>query len=322
MPIPPPSTSAAIATDLPARRRVFHPLRGGLVLDSADQQDQRFVELLERLGRMSVQDYYNPYRMFDWPESLDTDRLWMSKELMSVYGTPEFDMLGEQALIKLSVWESINFYSVNVHGIRELLGAVVPRMHSPGFETPSDFFHHFIGEENEHMWFFAEFCKRYGGRIYPFPQVKTTFPDDPDLANFLVFARILLFEEIVDYYNSAMAADETLHTTIRDINRIHHQDESRHIAFGRELVTLLYRRMADRLSAEEQRSLRGYLRDYLEWCQRSFYSLDAYLDAGIEDPLAFRTSLLENPERKKIEMTIARKPISFLRKLGLYEVAA
>jgi CRISPR/Cas system-associated endoribonuclease Cas2 len=292
------------------------------VVDLVDRQDSRFVELLDRLGRMSVQDYYNPYRMFEWPESLSTDRLWMTKSLMSVYGTPEWDALSEEALIELSVWESINFYSVNVHGIRELLAEVVQRMHAPGFEVPSEFFHHFIGEENEHMWFFAEFCKRYGQKIYSFPNVKTVVSDDPDMENFLVFARILLFEEIVDYYNSTMAADESLHDTIRDINRIHHQDESRHIAFGRELVTLLHRRLADRISSEERRKISGYLRDYIEWCQRSFYSLDAYTDAGIENPLQLRARLLANPERKKIELTIARKPIAFLRKLGLYEVAA
>jgi len=195
-------------------------------------------------------------------------------------------------------------------------------MHAPGFEVPSEFFHHFIGEENEHMWFFAEFCKRYGKKIYQLPSVKTVVADDPDVENFLVFARILLFEEIVDYYNSTMAADASLHGTVREINRIHHQDESRHIAFGRELVTLLYRRLVDKVPAEELRKMGGYLREYIDWCQRSFYSLDAYIDAGIENPLAFRARLLANPERKKIELTIARKPIAFLRKLGLYEVAA
>ena len=40
----------------------------------------------------------------------------------------------------------------------ELLIEVMRRLHTPGYEIPTPYFHHFIGEENEHMWFFAEFC--------------------------------------------------------------------------------------------------------------------------------------------------------------------
>jgi hypothetical protein len=280
--------------------------------------DQRFVSLLDRLGRMSVEDYYNPYRMFEWPPSLPTDRLWMSRELLSVYGTPKIDELDDEQLRRLAVWESVNFYSLNVHGIRELLTEVINRVHMPGFEVPSDFFHHFIGEENEHMWFFAEFCRRYGEKIYFFPRIKLTSPDDPAVENFLVFARILLFEEIVDHYNLRMSEDETLHETIRQINRIHHRDESRHIAFGRELVTLLWAGVKERLDDKQMAAVRTYLLDYLRFSLQSFYSLEAYDDAGIRDPIAFRRELIDSPQRRKAHELVARKPLGFLRKAGIF----
>src|SRR5262249_31388987 len=162
--------------------------------------NQRFVSLLDRLSRMSVDDYYNPYRMFEWPETLPKDKFWMSRDLLSVHGTSAVDRLNEEQLRQLRIWESSNFYSLNVPGIRELPPEVVNRVHMPGFEVPSEFFHHFIGEENEHMWFFAEFCRRYGKKIYYFPRIKLTAPADEAVENFLVFARILIFEELVDYY--------------------------------------------------------------------------------------------------------------------------
>lgn len=270
---------------------------------------------------MSVDDYYNPYRMFEWPETLPEDQLWMSRDLLSVYGTPVMDTLDEEQVRRLSMWESVNFYSLNVHGIRELLTEVVNRVHMPGFEVPSEFFHHFIGEENEHMWFFAEFCRRYGRKIYYFPRIKLTAPADEAVENFLVFARILLFEEIVDHYNMRMAEDESLHETVRQINRIHHRDESRHIAFGRELVSLLWGRLAGRLHATELAAIRDYLLSYFRFSLHSFYSLDAYEDAGIPDPLAFRRRLIESPERARAHERIARKPLSFLRKAGIFEEA-
>ncbi|WBP85093.1 diiron oxygenase [Kitasatospora cathayae] len=280
----------------------------------------RFRELLDRLTQKAIDDYYNPYQRFDWPEHLDEDQWWMSPELISPVGTAQLDQLDEATRKRLSKWESINFYSLNVHGIRELLIEVVNRIHMPGFEVPSDFFHHFIGEENEHMWFFAEFCLRYGGKIYQPPVFKALSAQrqEPEVENFLVFARILFFEEMVDHYNMAMGQDERLCHTIRQVNAIHHQDESRHIAFGRELVAHLYGRMCERVSEERLREVEGYLKRYIVYSLHSFYNPETYRDAGIADPLALRAALIADEGRRAAERRVIRKPMSFFRKIGLF----
>jgi hypothetical protein len=278
----------------------------------------RFLEVLERLSEKSIEDYYNPYQQFVWPEKLDDNRLWMSPELLTPYGTPYFDELGEETLHRLSKWESVNFYSLNVHGIRELLIEVVHRIHMPGFEVPSDFFHHFIGEENEHMWFFAEFCRRYGNKIYPSTAMRADAAWEPEVENFLVFARILFFEELVDHYNMRMAQDETLCDTIRQVNRIHHQDESRHIAFGRELVSLLFTRMRDAISAERLREVENYLKRYVVFSINSLYNPHVYRDAGIADPLGLRNALVADERRRAYERKAIRKPLAFFLKTGIF----
>lgn len=279
----------------------------------------RFVELLARLGEKSTEDYYNPYRTFSWAPSLPEDEYWMTPALVSAYGTEVADELGEDGMKRLSQWESINFYSLNVHGIRELLIEVVKRVHTPGFELPSEFFHHFIGEENEHMWFFAEFCRRYGKKIYSSPSLPTRSESDPEIENFLVFARILLFEEIVDHYNLHLADDTNLHETIRQVNRVHHHDESRHIAFGRELVALLYSRFSDRVGAERLRELEVYLKRYIVFSLQSFYNPHAYRDAGLVDPLGARSRIMASPARQAAERKAIRKPMSFLVKAGIFQ---
>jgi hypothetical protein len=278
----------------------------------------RFIELLARLGEKSTEDYYNPYRTFTWAAELPEDQYWMSPDLVSAYGTEAGAEMTEDQLKRLSRWESINFYSLNVHGIRELLIEVVKRIHMSGFEIPSEFFHHFIGEENEHMWFFAEFCNRYGGKIYSSPSLKLEGSQDAEVENFLVFARILLFEEIVDHFNLRLAEDESLHETIRQVNRVHHHDESRHIAFGRELVTVLYRRFCDRLSAEEQLQLETYLKRYIVFSLHSFYNPAVYRDAGFTDPLGVRSRIMADPVRKAAERKAIRKPMSFFVKSGIF----
>lgn len=278
----------------------------------------RFLEILERLSEKSIEDYYNPYQQFAWPDALDENRMWMSPDLLTVHGTPHYDRLDQETLRRLSKWESINFYSLNVHGIRELLIEVVGRIHMPGFEVPSDFFHHFIGEENEHMWFFSEFCRRYGGKIYSSMTMTSDSHREPEVENFLVFARILFFEELVDHFNTRMAQDETLCDTIRQVNRIHHQDESRHIAFGRELVSLLFRRMREAVGAERLREVESYLKRYVVFSVNSLYNPHVYRDAGIADPLGLRNALLADERRREQERRAIRKPLAFFRKTGIF----
>jgi hypothetical protein len=169
--------------------------------------DERFGATLEKLTTSSIKNHYNVYQRFKWPDSLPADTLWMSPELLSVYGTPVMEQLDEPTLKRLTKWESINFYSLNVHGIRELIIEVTRRIHAAGYEVPSEFFHRFIGEENDHMWFFAQFCLRYGPKIYPDRSLRFPGTADPLAEDFLVFARIVIFEELVDYYNMKMGRD-------------------------------------------------------------------------------------------------------------------
>lgn len=288
-----------------------------MVSEVIDRND-RFRGILDRLATKSIDDYYNPYRLFEWPDELPEDMWWMSPELTTTYGTEWTEKLSAEQLHTLSKHESINFYSLNVHGIRELLVEVVNRIHTAGFETPSEFFHHFIGEENEHMWFFAEFCLRYGKKIYRQPAggAETAAPSDK-VQSLLVFARILIFEELVDHFNSAMAEDERLHETIRGINRIHHQDESRHIAFGRELVNLLHQDLKRTATEQELDEVSTYLRRYMRHSFESLYHPQVYRDAGIERPHELRRALLESPARAEAELRTFRKTAKFLEKTGL-----
>jgi len=276
----------------------------------------RFVELLDRLGQKSVEDHRNPYLFFDWPDNLPQEAPWMSDDLLSIYATAAADELDEATKF-LSKWESINFYSMNVHGIRDLLVEVVNRIHMPGFETPSDFFHHFIDEENQHMWFFAEFCLRYGGKLYPSFKLPSSVDTDADIQNFLVFARILLFEEIVDFYNVRMGDDQRLHPTIRQVNALHHADESRHIAFGRELVAVLFARLRDKVSTDRLGEIEQYLKRYIVYSLQGFYNPQMYVDAGIAQPFDFRSRLLADEQRRALERKSIRKPMSFLLKQGI-----
>lgn len=273
----------------------------------------KFNQTLARLTEVSTNEYYNPYQVFQWPETLPENQYWMSLDLMSVYDTPFTEQLSEAQLMALSKWESINFYSLNIHGIRELLIEVVKRIHTNGFEIPSEFLHHIVGEENEHMWFFSKFCLNYG-KIYRNKKIISEGFAEPDIESFIVFTRILIFEEIVDYFNARMGKDETLHPTIANMNRIHHRDESRHINFGREIVNFLHSQIRKRYSSEKLGEIEDYIKRYIATSIHSLYNPNAYRDAGIPDAYNFRTELLKCPSRKPHHYKMLKRSLNFLVK--------
>lgn len=279
-------------------------------MQTQESGDVALGKLVERLSEMSIRDRGNPYRTFDWPESLP-EGLWMSRELLTVHGTDEG--LEPEVLARLSRWESIHFYSLNVHGIRELLSEVVSRIHQPGYSLVSPFFHHFIGEENEHMWYFAEFCTRYGGKLYPNISMKTPNAFRDAVADLLVFIKIQTFEEIIDYFNAKMAKDPELHPFVRKINRMHHRDESRHIAFGRQLITSLFEEVKRTVDETTLAAIDEYLRRYLAVSIQSLYNPQVYRDAGLPgNPFDRRRRLLGHEGRSSVHDAILRRPLEFL----------
>lgn len=271
-------------------------------------------ELLDKLSEKSTESYYNPYQLFQWPDSLADDQLWMSKELLTIHNTDLESALSDEQFIQLSKWESINFYSLNVHGIRELLLFVMSCVDTPGFEEASDYFHHFLGEENEHMWFFAQFCNRYGKKIYPSFKFKTADSQDSTITSLIAFSKIMIFEEIGDFFNQKMMNDESLHPTIRLINKIHHMDESRHIAMGRQIIVLLFDRIKPNLSEHTHKSIQDYLIRYMNHSIETLYNPRVYIDAGLDKPYELRKKLLADKNRIEMHKNFLKRTLSFYKR--------
>ncbi len=279
-----------------------------------------FLEMaptVNRLSELSVRGYQNPYSSIVWPDRLPEDALWMSRDVLSISECTDADDLPEIDIVALSKWEAINFYSLNIHGIRELMGSVVSRIHDPRYDNISQFLHHFIGEENEHMWYFAEFCQRYAGKLYPDRKFAGGAAETEDIADLFTFVRIALFEEIVDFYNVRMGSDRELPQIVQQINKMHHIDESRHIAFGRRLVRVLFDKVRASASAEDIRQIQDYVGRYINHSLRMFFSPTVYRDAGIANPHALRRTLLEGGAFERQGEKVMARSMKFLREIEI-----
>jgi hypothetical protein len=254
-------------------------------------------EYSERLSRVSARTFQNPYTAVDWPDALDAAADWFtSPELLSLHGTAYWDELPEPERRRLSFLEAANFYSLNIHGEKSLMSGLASRLYRPDLVDVAGYLHHFLDEENKHSVYFGGFCTRYA-KVYRSRQVAVGGERPQDIEDFLFFAKTMVFEEVVDQYNRVQGRDTRLHPLARFINGNHHREETRHLVFGRALVSALW--AAAGWDAATRADLGDQLTAFLVASWREFYNPDVYADLAHKNPAhknpAHKNPALENP---------------------------
>ena len=274
-------------------------------------------ELTTRLCRISQEHFIDPFSRLEWPESLDRDQWFMSPELISLHGTRHFDALDEEQRQKLSFFELINFFSINIHGERLLIEGLAKRLYRKNTETVSPYLHHFLDEENKHMFYFGRFCNKYAGKIYEEKKfaIEREYADGEE--EFLFFARVMLFEELVDVYNRRMAKDQQLVPIAREINWLHHFEEARHLVFGRRIVEELFESHASGWASEARDRIRDELAHFLDGTWKEFFNPEVYKDAGLPDAYGLRRDLLTDETVEARRKTLSERCARTLYKVGL-----
>lgn len=281
-----------------------------------------FAAFLRRLSRLSEGRPSDPSSM-QWPAAIDPDGWYFTPELISLYGTPVWEQLGERERKRLSVCEALNFFSMNVHGEKYLISEIARQLYSGDDAELSRYLLHFVAEETRHMMYFSGFCLRYAGRVY----ADRTLPlgdsgsGDAEIDRFLLFARINVFEELVDHYNRTMACDERLEPVVREINRIHHVEELRHLAFGRRFLGECIAEHVGNWDERRREQLRQQLTAYLQYAWKQYYNPDAYADAGLAEPFELWRTVPSSPAAASHRAIVNAERLHYLRKLDLLEVA-
>ena len=274
---------------------------------------------VERLCRVSVEQCIDPHSRIEWPERVEEDAWYTSPELVSLFGTPAYEQLDEAQRKRLSFFEAANFFSLNIHGERMLIEGLARRLYRRGQEAISPYLHHFLDEENKHMSYFGRFCTRYAGKVYPEKKLPFAQEFTPGEEDFLFFAKVLVFEEIVDVYNRRMARDERIAPIAREIHWLHHFEEARHLVFGRELVAELFARHREQWSEAVLRGVRATLAAYLGATWKEYYNPEAYRDAGLDDAYGLRRAALASPAGRAHRAEVSQGCLRFLLQAGLLE---
>lgn len=273
-------------------------------------------ETASRLSRVSQHSYQNPYTAVAWPDAVDPRNDWFATpEYLSLYGTEDWAALNGADRKNLAFCEAVNFFSLNIHGEKSLMAGLAERLYRGDMLDVAGYLHHFLDEENKHSIYFGGFCTRYA-RVYRSRQFAPASGDQPkDVRDFLFFAKTMIFEEIVDHYNRVQARDERLHPLSRFINRNHHVEEARHLIFGRQLVTELWRtRGWDDATTSD---IRGYLAQFIVSSWREYYNPDAYADAGLPAPWDLAERAWQSPAQRAHRRAVTAACLGFLAETGI-----
>jgi hypothetical protein len=275
---------------------------------------RRFAASTRRLIQRSTGASANRYAGFPWSPPAP-DRLAMSPALLPLAGLPLYREMNDERRWQLALLEAVNFFSLNINGEHDLMRGLEARLASEVPAHVSLYLPHFLHEEAAHTEVFKRFCLKYGGFIFRDRQVRFPQAFIPGEENFVFFARTLIFEEIADFYNRKLAADDNLWQLARDINRYHAEDEARHIAFGRLYVSVLWEEFGKLWTVEEKTRIAGSLKRYLQSVQRSYINADVYQKFGIAPDV--REEVLRSAHWTAIAEQSARKLTRWLRSIGL-----
>ena len=280
---------------------------------------EEFGQMVGKLCAESRKQYVNPYDYLQWPEQVDPEQWYFSPELISLHGTGTYEGLSEPQRKRLSFHEALNFFSLNIHGEKSLVEGLAQRVYRKSNDLITPYLHHFLDEENKHMVYFGGFCMRYGGKVYPDRKMVIPREFSSGEEDFLFFAKVMIFEEIVDIYNVRMSTDERLAPIARQINLIHHREEMRHLVFGREMVKRLFDHYALKWSAETLRGIRDYLLGYITATWKEYYNPDVYKDAGLEDPYGLQQRTFGDERCQRHRREVSEKFLRHLVKQGILE---
>ena len=279
-----------------------------------------FDQILAKLSAVSEEEFIDPGRL-EWPAEVDPNAWYFTPELISLYGSDIWESLDDRQRKRLSLAEAVNFFSLNIHGEKYLISEISRRLYIGEESELSRYLLHFVDEEARHMMYFAGFCRRYAEKIYPDHTVHGEDSGDAELDMFLLFARINVFEEIVDHYNRIMAKDERLALIAREINRIHHVEELRHLNFGRNFLRHCLDRHIDDWDEVRRQELRNHLSSYLKFVWKQYYNPETYQDAGIDEAFEVWCVAADSPSAVQHRNEVNQKRLSYLRKLQLLEAA-
>jgi len=277
---------------------------------------------IDRLISASDAADFEPFARVAFAEQLDVERPVMPETLVSLYHHPIWADLSRDQKWQLGRLETVNFFSINIHGERALVAGLAERLyrsrHPWDGAQASRYLQRFIHEENSHSHMLAEYCLRYHGRVMPDNALRFDHTElSPAVADLQFFGRTLVLEGFLDFVNNQAIRDERLDPTTRAVHQAHHGDESRHIAFDRAVMTAIVEHLIAQGEAPALGVVAAQLAQYLQLSMKRLCSASLYRAVGLDNGFELARQVRSLPQRLELERRWMAPTCQFLARLGL-----
>jgi P-aminobenzoate N-oxygenase AurF len=268
-----------------------------------------------RLLASSAKHSYDPAVDIDWDEPLAPDLYGMSPEWSSLYGTRLWDGLAFEDQVRLTQHEFSSISGVGIWFEMILMQMVLRDIYDQDPATPHvQFALTEIGDECRHSVMFARMAQKYGAPSYgPGPANHRlgrwfkTLADGP-----MVYAGILVAEEVLDILQRDLVADERVQPLTREVSRIHVVEEARHMRFARDEVV----RRIESMSRAQRVRQRAVLAVVAHIISTSLVHPDVYAAVGL-DPQEAQHAARANEHYSAKLRSSAESLTGFLQDTGL-----
>jgi len=194
-------------------------------------------DFAERLLNGSVKKSYAPIVDIDWDAPLEPDKFFLPPQVVTLYGTSEWDAMSREQQIELSRQELVNILSAGIW-FENILNQALLRdlMH----KNPTSHATHYalteLGDETRHMVMFGKAIDRVGGiPVRPKLSQRIIINSLPFLfRGSILWGAALVGEEIFDSLQRQIMEDPDLQPIVQRLMRIHVTEEARHIQFARD----------------------------------------------------------------------------------------
>jgi hypothetical protein len=256
------------------------------------------------------------------PAALDRTRLQFPERLVSLYHHPVYRELDDEQKWRLGLLETVNFFSINIHGERSLVRDLVLRVHRTSALGNSPVVHeylqHFVHEENAHTFMLAGYCWRYADGVLKDQGLAVGDTAlSPAGEELLTFGRTWVLESFLDFLNREAMRDDTLDEVPRQIHRVHHIDEARHMTFDKAVIRTCVERLRAEGRDDELAAIAAQLATYGRHALRRLCNTSIYKQLGLAQPLALSWELDQITERREIESAWLASGKAFLASVGL-----
>jgi len=294
----------------------------------AQDNIKRLTSVTERLIASSEKRPMSTLSDHPWDVVVTEPPYLRKKERISIYGTEYWDKASEEEIRRLSVEETITWWSAFVHLESLVVEYYMRELNDGAFKDlplVRDYMTHFVKEELVHTLVFKKAIRYYEKDIYPMPEFLRSFYDDnagtgkyPLMAVYLT----MVIEWIADQYQRLDVDADYVHPMAKTVVHEHWKEEMRHIKWGQSMIQSLIH-TDDEFKRHAQELTPVYVRQLID---QGVTNVECFEKVGFADP-AFQDTerlldtVIYSKHRKNLNSELIRPLLHYFITSGVYDEA-